>query len=108
MSAKNDIAIIVPFGTFRPGNSWEDITDDDDCLSSDEDFAAADTTITAQYPVEDVAEASRLMSAAETLGFHCLYISGDKDKPNDDDQVGMVTITLKGLVMYAPPDGTRL
>lgn len=87
----NRVRLIVPFHTQRPEVVGADgLTD----LDNDNDRAQANAEAFARYAVDDSTEAAKLIAAAEVLGFRCNYDSGD---PHNDDEVGIVTISLTGI-----------
>lgn len=83
------IRLVVPFGTLRSM-----VNDHDADVDSDADLHQINTEVYARFAVCDPTEVQPYLQAAETLGFHAIYDSGD---PYDDAVLGTVTITAKGI-----------
>ena len=87
-TAKKQVEIMIPGGTFVPG-----VHPDDDQVVMDEHMAEADTEVFVRFCVSDAQGAAEYIQAAEVLGFHCTYDSGD---PISDDTNAVVVVKMRG------------
>lgn len=86
------VRLVVPFHT--TSTDAMNAPDNDSGLDGNEALDQVNVEVQACYGVQDAAAAQPLIEAAEVLGFRCVYDSHD---PNNDDELGTVTITMPGI-----------